>query len=232
MVDNAMVSVEMNNKKEFLTRVLSSFMFVPMVAVLFFVPRYVFAIFCVCAYMVMVSEIFSSKIVGKYGLRLIGAAFCLVGMCSFGYCLYRCGAVGCGFLICTASLTDTGAYISGKIFKGPKLCPKISPKKTWAGFFGGVAFANVGYLCLHDLLFSACIRGLSLPAKWENLFIVQILILSSVCGDLLESAFKRRLAVKDMGDLFPGHGGMLDRCDSLLMASIAFVIIDVFFRFS
>ena len=228
MVSEA-VTIGVSDKKEFLTRVVSSFMFIPIVVTLFFVPRYVFAILCCGVYAIMAYEIFSPKIKGHILLRIGAALFCFVGISAFVHCLYSCGAVGCGFLICTSSLTDIGAYMFGKILKGPKLCPKISPKKTWAGFFGGIILATVGYLCLQDLLFTTCIRGMCLPMKWDNIFIVQILILSAVVGDLLESSFKRRLAVKDMSDMFPGHGGMLDRCDSLLMVSIIFAIIDALF---
>lgn len=112
--------------------------------------------------------------------------------------------------------SDTGAYITGRIFRGPKLVPRISPGKTWSGFIGGTLIgALVGtmvasYLIPHTMLVSnhgyAAVLGISF-----------ILSLSAHAGDLLESQAKRHFRVKDSGSLFPGHGGILDRLDSTLM---------------
>jgi phosphatidate cytidylyltransferase len=113
---------------------------------------------------------------------------------------------------------------------GPKLCPKVSPNKTWAGFCGGIILANISFYCLHSL-FLQLSSGSAFFRKndvFGDFSVVQIIILSSIVGDLLESSFKRRIAVKDMGDLFPGHGGVMDRLDSLIFASIVFVLLDFF----
>ena len=102
--------------------------------------------------------------------------------------------------------TDIGAYFSGRAIGGPKLAPKYSPNKTWAGLVGGVALtAAVSY-------------GLHL--YWElPLYLVLLSIPLAVLaqmGDLFESWLKRRAGVKDSGTIFPGHGGVMDRLDGLI----------------
>ncbi|NKB97517.1 MAG: phosphatidate cytidylyltransferase [Pseudomonadales bacterium] len=103
---------------------------------------------------------------------------------------------------------DIGAYFSGKRFGKTKLAPSISPGKTWEGVLGGLALA--GLVC-----------GLAVFAWQENrwlwLLITLVLIGLSVCGDLFESFVKRQTGVKDSGTLLPGHGGVLDRIDSILI---------------
>ncbi|MHA1523126.1 MAG: phosphatidate cytidylyltransferase [Alphaproteobacteria bacterium] len=108
---------------------------------------------------------------------------------------------------------DSAAYATGRLVGGPKLAPKISPGKTWSGAIGGlVASGCVGVLA------ALVIGGTSVLA----------LAIVSVClgavaqvGDLAESAFKRYYAIKDSGNLIPGHGGILDRVDALVVAAVA-----------
>jgi phosphatidate cytidylyltransferase len=109
--------------------------------------------------------------------------------------------------------TDTGALFAGRAIGGPKLAPAISPNKTWAGFFGGIAAA---------LLVSA-IAGLWYgPASVMPLVLAGgLLSVASQAGDLLESRVKRYLHVKDSGGIIPGHGGLFDRVDGLLVAAPA-----------
>jgi phosphatidate cytidylyltransferase len=126
-----------------------------------------------------------------------------------------------------SSFSDIGAYAFGKILMGPKLCPKISPQKTWAGFWGGILLANVGFFALKNTLLLFAPLGCFGSGDFWDLWTVQAVILASVAGDLSESRFKRALGVKDMGDWFPGHGGFLDRLDSLLAASAALALTDV-----
>lgn len=110
--------------------------------------------------------------------------------------------------------TDIGAYFTGRLLKGPKLCPKISPNKTWAGFFGGIIVAiGVGQLTLSFF-------NLSFASLVSSSVIILILSLSAHIGDLIESAAKRYFNVKDAGRLIPGHGGILDRLDSLFFVAI------------
>ena len=108
-------------------------------------------------------------------------------------------------------VTDTGAYAFGILFGKHKLAPVISPKKSWEGAIGGVL------VCLLVLLLY---NGLVLHYHWW--FIVALAILGSVLGqlgDLLESWLKRWVDVKDSGHTIPGHGGILDRFDSMLLVA-------------
>lgn len=102
---------------------------------------------------------------------------------------------------------DIGAYFAGRRFGKRKLAPAISPGKTWEGVAGGVALA----------LAVAILGGLlgALPVSWAVL-LMAILVPVSIVGDLFESAVKRSVHVKDSGGLLPGHGGVLDRIDSML----------------
>ncbi|MDR2723714.1 MAG: phosphatidate cytidylyltransferase [Holosporaceae bacterium] len=210
-------------KLEFLQRLFSSFLFILIVVLLFLVPYKVFAVLCWMTYIIMVREIFSSTIKGKMLLRVFAAIVCFWGIRSFLYCRDVSGPSQCALLIFISSFTDIGAYSFGKILRGPKLCPRISPRKTWAGFWGGILSANVVFFCLNNIIFRLNNSNL------VNLLIVETVIFAAVVGDLLESWFKRIMGVKDMGELFPGHGGILDRLDSLMMASITLAIIDILY---
>lgn len=111
--------------------------------------------------------------------------------------------------------SDTGAYFVGKNMGGPKLAPRVSPKKTWSGFIGGLITSMiVGTILGHYLQ--------DLYTIWWQMAAVSFyLSLMSHLGDLLESIVKRYFDVKDSGNLLPGHGGLLDRLDSTLLASFA-----------
>jgi phosphatidate cytidylyltransferase len=103
---------------------------------------------------------------------------------------------------------DIGAYFAGKRFGKTKLAPSISPGKTWEGVAGGILLA--GLLC-GGPVFVWQTNG------WLWLVLTGVLIGLSVCGDLFESFVKRQTGVKDSGHLLPGHGGVLDRIDSILI---------------
>ncbi|MDR0968284.1 MAG: phosphatidate cytidylyltransferase [Holosporaceae bacterium] len=211
-------------RKEFVHRLFSSCLFILAAILLFRIPYGAFSILCWGAFAFMIFEILSPKIKGKFWTRIIATIVCFGGIQSFIYCREFLGELGCAFLICISSFTDIGAYSFGKILGGSKLCPKISPNKTWAGFWGGIVFANISFYCLKAAFFS---KGTAFPSLgFADFWTVQAVILAAVVGDLLESWFKRAIKVKDMGKLFPGHGGVLDRLDSLLLASIVLAILD------
>ncbi len=115
---------------------------------------------------------------------------------------------------------DTGAYLVGSTLKGPKLAPAISPKKTWSGLVGGVAAAAAAGAAMAQ--YSSTADAWPIVAAAGS-----VLALFSALGDMLESHAKRRFAVKDSGSLIPGHGGVLDRIDGLLAASIGAVIVSL-----
>lgn len=110
--------------------------------------------------------------------------------------------------------TDIAAYFTGRALGGPKLAPRISPGKTWSGFFGGLAFGSVAGTLV---ALAGAAAGWTPPSSWIAL--VAMSALASVvgqAGDLAESALKRRFAVKDSSRLIPGHGGVLDRIDAFV----------------
>ena len=112
---------------------------------------------------------------------------------------------------------DTVAYFAGRIIGGPKLAPRISPKKTWAGLVGamaGSALAALGVALAMDL-----------PATGILVVIAALLAIVEQGGDLFKSAMKRHYGVKDSGNLIPGHGGVIDRVDGLVAVAVAAAII-------
>jgi len=120
------------------------------------------------------------------------------------------------FIIACVVGADVGAYFGGSILGGPKLAPTLSPNKTWSGFFSGQFCAIV----LGGLV------GLGVGIGWLSGAILALPIaLLSVLGDLFESGVKRKLGVKDTGDLMPGHGGLLDRLDSLMAAVVGAALV-------
>lgn len=120
-------------------------------------------------------------------------------------------------------LNDTGAYCCGSLLGRHKLFPRISPGKTWEGSIGGgilvvAVAALVGHLAQR---YGVDSLGLTLP-QWCGMGLVVVVF--GTWGDLVESLFKRTLGIKDSGNILPGHGGMLDRFDSSLMAIPAVVV--------
>jgi len=134
-------------------------------------------------------------------------------MCMFA--LREAGAILWLFLV--GWCTDTAAYEVGRRFGKQKLAPKISPNKTWEGTIGG---------CIAAVVIGGLYAAIFLHVHIITAFFVSLLV-SCVgqAGDLLESYVKRRAGVKDSGKLLPGHGGVLDRFDSMLLASIVLYIL-------
>jgi len=129
--------------------------------------------------------------------------------------VYAVGFQSLIYVILVVIAADTGAYFGGSYFRGPKIAPKLSPNKTWSGFISGVLFGSfIGAITALFIGFSSFYAAL----------IAVPIIIFSVIGDFLESGLKRKLKVKDTGGVLPGHGGVLDRVDSLMMA-IVFVAI-------
>ena len=121
---------------------------------------------------------------------------------------------------------DTGAYLSGSLFGKHKLFPRVSPGKSWEGSIGGgllvlLVSALVGMYQNSDMHETATELLLTVP-QWMGLGLVVVFF--GTWGDLVESLFKRTIGIKDSGNILPGHGGMLDRFDSSLMAIPAAVI--------
>ena len=122
-------------------------------------------------------------------------------------------------------INDTGAFVVGSLLGRHRLFERISPKKSWEGFFGGLAF-NLMTGCLFALF-----GGWFWDVRWNVitwLIFAAVITIFSTWGDLVESLMKRSLHIKDSGKIMPGHGGILDRLDSLLLvmpAAFIFVVI-------
>ena len=123
------------------------------------------------------------------------------------------GTLAILYLFTIVWTTDSAAYLFGRWIGGPKLAPRVSPKKTWAGLIGGALSA-----CLAGLVFAAFAEDAFSP--WLGGLSIGLALIAQ-CGDLGESAVKRMFGMKDTSGLIPGHGGVLDRVDGLLFAAIA-----------
>jgi phosphatidate cytidylyltransferase len=117
-------------------------------------------------------------------------------------------------LFATTWAADIFAFLIGSALKGPKLWPRFSPNKTWSGFFGGLAGATAAAVAVAASLMHLSLLGAALIGFLGGL--------ATMAGDLWESMLKRRYGVKDSGDLIPGHGGLLDRVDGLMFATMVF----------
>ncbi len=152
-------------------------------------------------------------IYGLGSLYITWSLFILVYMVNEGLQLFFM------WMLLIVLSSDIGAYFAGRFIGGPKLAPSISPNKTWAGFTGGLALA--------------CLVGFFTAPYLQTIYIIPshiigaclFLSMMSHIGDLLESMVKRYYHVKDSGTILPGHGGVLDRFDSMLLVSFAAIVL-------
>jgi phosphatidate cytidylyltransferase len=119
------------------------------------------------------------------------------------------GFVALTFVLLIVWVTDSGGYFAGRGIGGPKLWPRVSPKKTWAGAIGGF---------VASLAVAGVFAALDLGKAGPLVMIGGALSVVSQLGDLFESAVKRRFGVKDSSQIIPGHGGLLDRLDGFVAA--------------
>ncbi|HEX7789024.1 MAG TPA: phosphatidate cytidylyltransferase [Afipia sp.] len=156
--------------------------------------------------------------------RWVASGFLYAAAALFAAILVRLDA-GLGFIalifvLLIVWVTDIGGYFAGRGIGGPKLWPRVSPKKTWAGAAGGLVFS---------LVVAAAFAVLGFGKMLPLLILGMVLSVVSQLGDLFESAIKRRFGVKDSSHIIPGHGGLLDRLDGFV-AAIVFAAVIGFIR--
>ena len=156
-----------------------------------------------------------------HALKLLAGSLCVIPAWS-ALCWLHAGA-GNGpawtlFALLIVWVADTGAYFAGVRFGRHKLAPRISPGKSWEGFAGGLLATALLAVVAVPML------GLAWQRAGDLLLLTGVAFLFSVAGDLFESLLKRHAGAKDSSDLIPGHGGVLDRVDSLLAALPVFAV--------
>ena len=155
-------------------------------------------------------------------LLIVGFSYIMVSLLSIVWLrLFTSGGLWLFlWMVAVVVSTDVGAYFVGRAIGGPKLAPRISPGKTWAGLLGGAFFAAVA-----GVLTVAICGG----NNYVRVFVITaILALVAQIGDLLESAVKRHVGVKDASNLIPGHGGVLDRLDGFLTVAPVMAVMSLF----
>jgi len=175
----------------------------------------VFSVYGIFILVILIVELFRKKQnpIHNWAYFILGQIYTALPFSILSYILYVNEYEPIILLAVFISLwvNDTGAYITGMMFGKHKLFERISPKKTWEGFIGGGFFVLIsGYI------FSMLIPDLNL-LQW--FIFSEITVIFGTLGDLSESLIKRTLNVKDSGNAIPGHGGILDRFDSMLMAA-------------
>lgn len=146
------------------------------------------------------------------GILYISIPITLLNLIAFHDEVFNGMLIMCFFIIIWCS--DVGAFLIGSAFGqkgGKKLFPSISPKKSWVGLWGGMAFAVIAAVVM-------CLVGMLDYPIWHCIILAILMVIAGVYGDLFESQWKRHYAIKDSGTIMPGHGGMLDRFDSALFA--------------
>ncbi len=199
------------------------------IGVLFFISNYLFAqkiadykiyiIFIPLIIFIYINELYrnNKKPFSNIAYTLMGIIYIAFPISLFNFFVFRgypdvyyTPDILLGFFILLWA-TDTGAYIFGVSFGKHRLFPRISPKKSWEGFFGGA---------ITSLIISYFLSTFFTELNLQNWIIISlIIIVMGTFGDLSESLFKRSINIKDSGKIFPGHGGVLDRIDSILLSA-------------
>lgn len=222
----------------FILRFASSALLMPLVLFCLVYGHWPFAVMMGVATVISIKEWYGlSKRSTTFARDMVlGTTYIFICLVSFGFLRIGFGAAG-DFLALATILTvwasDTGAYVFGKLIKGPKMAPSISPNKTWAGLFGGMACSALALwgfaVYIGPALAYVFHQDFSFVGLNQNPVLVLVLGASFTVfgqiGDLLISHQKRRVGVKDTGALIPGHGGLLDRIDALLLVSFMFAIV-------
>lgn len=218
--------------KQVLVSVIYSVLFAPLYALFTYLNVaqlnayfVLFALFTCFAFILCVMANVQKKGIKEYGVSVVA----LVYPMAFILCMLAINDlnnnsfVAMLLLYVIAPVADTMAYFVGSLIGGKKLCPKLSPKKTWSGAIGGVIGGICGAIAVYAIFKPEIAIGLPYIVFGIIGLVSSIL---TILGDLLESFIKRKVNVKDMGKIMPGHGGVMDRIDG--MSALAPFILLVF----
>ncbi len=223
----------MSVNKDFTARIVSGLILAPLTIAAIYFGGLAFQAFIAIAFGLSFKEWVRMVRKGRHPLRdgIIGIlyiAFCFAAFLKLRLDLDQ-GLFLTIVLLAGVWASDIAAYFSGKFIGGPKLMPKISPNKTWSGFIGGTLGSACALMAMDYYApeFSRASGLEFLPfAPLKTAFIIGALFtVFGQIGDLLISWYKRKVGVKDTGTLIPGHGGLLDRIDSLLLVTPFFLIV-------
>ena len=226
----------------FLKRLISAMVLGPLALVMMVAYRVTFFIAVIPAFLLAVYEWagFVRAVSRSQRIRTALIGLIYVPMCFYAFTLLRFDPTGQGWftvlmLLLAVWASDTGGYVFGKAYGGPKWVPSISPNKTWAGLLGAMILPGLmapSWMIWYDpVLYDAEVPFM---IAWTiGLYFLGGCVLGFVCqmGDLFISVFKRRAGLKDTGTLIPGHGGILDRIDALMMAALfGYVVLKLFWK--
>lgn len=198
-------------------RTLSILLLTPLVLLVFWVGGFLLKAFAALIMLVAFYEFFmiaklERQLGVRYGLTAFAAIYCAVAFVA----LVSLSITTLLWLVLAVWGSDIGGYIFGKMIGGPKLVPKISPNKTIAGLVGA---------CLVPMF----IMGFVLAPHYDTACVIGIMIgLIGQTGDIFISYLKRRVNIKDTGNVIPGHGGILDRVDALMLVIVVFWALAIF----
>lgn len=198
-------------------RTLSILFLAPLVLLVFWVGGFLLKAFAALVMLVAFYEFFmiaklERQLGVKYGLTAFAAIYCAIAFVA----LISLPLSVLLFLMLSVWGSDIGGYVFGKMIGGPKLAPKISPNKTIAGLVGACLVPSV-------------VMGLYLAPHYDTAMVVGVMIgLIGQIGDVSISYLKRRVNIKDTGNVIPGHGGVLDRVDALMLVIVVFWLLSEF----
>jgi len=211
------------DKASLIKRAVSGFILAPLTGLVIWFGGWLFVAILALVALLCMREWLQLSLRTPYRIFLSSLGLAYILLC-FGCCYLLRSLYGpelALFFIVAIWASDVMAYFTGKFFDGPRLWPAVSPNKTWAGLIGafiGPLIITLLYLATSDpqIFFTPFI------SLWTG--IALLVGGAGQAGDLIVSALKRRAHMKDAGDLIPGHGGVLDRMDSLLLAAPLFLL--------
>ncbi len=212
-------------KKEFEKRILSSLILIPLSFFFIIKGSFFFNFFLIICLTVTLYEWHMMSKKKKY--YLFGILFLILSFYT-AYFFREDSLWTFIFIIIICISTDIGGYISGKLFKGPKLT-KISPNKTYSGVIGGYLFSIISMNIFLNYSYLLNLKKI----EFDILIFILVMLISSFSqiGDIIISYFKRLSKIKDTGKIIPGHGGILDRVDGMIFAfpfSYLIYLIEIF----